>query len=197
MMDESISKPTQLALVLHAAVDYVYGQGAGLGIVQRAECATSGIIKSHLIPSQERSYGLTREKLTLENAKTVERAQMLVLVHALGLAYGSCKRCPLKSICFQKVVIFLDSPRVVEKINHRINQASDSFQDITSTNDRSMLMRVINGVQRLSRNGLEVTITVPSKKENSGERARTIARQKGRKACKSRRRLRLLQNNIG
>jgi hypothetical protein len=90
----------------------------------------------------------------------------------------------------------LDSPRVVQNITHRINSTSDSIQDLTSTNDRSMVMRVIKGVQRLLRRGLKVTIAIPSTKENAGERARTMARQRGRKACKSHRQLRLLQSNI-
>jgi hypothetical protein len=112
-MDNDVSKNTRLALVLYSAVDYVYGQGAGIGILERAECTATGAIKSHLIPVQERIYGITRERLTVENAKMVERVQMLALVHALGLAYGTVKRCHLKSICLRKVMIYLDSPRVI------------------------------------------------------------------------------------
>ena len=85
-MDEIRSKPIQLVLVLHTAVDYLYRQGAGIGVVQRAECATTGIIKNQVIPGQERKYGVTRENLVVENIKSAGRAQMLALVHALGMA---------------------------------------------------------------------------------------------------------------
>ena len=79
-MVEIRSEPIQLVLVLHTAVDYVYCQGAGIGVVQQTECATTGIIKNQLIPGQERKYGITRENFVVENIKTVERAQMLALV---------------------------------------------------------------------------------------------------------------------
>jgi len=112
-MVEIRSKPTQLVLVLHTAVDYVYHQGAGIGVVQRAECAMTGIIKNQLIPGQERKYDITRENLVVENIKTAGRAQMLALVHALGLARGTIKRgCP-NAVQLQKVTVFSDSPKVV------------------------------------------------------------------------------------
>ena len=60
-MVEIHSNPIQLALVLHTTMDYLYRQGAGIGVVLRAECATTGIIKNQLIPGQDRKYGITRE----------------------------------------------------------------------------------------------------------------------------------------
>jgi ribonuclease HI len=194
-MVEIRSKPTQLVLVLHTAVDYVYRQGAGIGVVQRAECATTGIIKNQLIPGQKRKYGITRENLVVENIKTAGRAQMFALVHALGLAHGTIKRgCP-KAVQLQKVTVFSDSPKVVQTINHHIKYAPDSLRDAASTNDRSIIKRVIAGVRRLSRRGLEVAIAVPSGKDKAGGKARTMARQRGRKAYRSRRRLRLAHDN--
>jgi hypothetical protein len=50
-------------------------------------------------------------------------------------------------------------------------------------------------VVTLSRKGLQVTIDVPTKKENAGEKAKTVARQKGSKACKSCRKQQPLQSN--
>ncbi len=41
----------------------------------------------------------------------------------------------------------------------------------------------------------EVTIAVSSGKDKAGEKARTMARQRGRKACRSRRRPRLAHDN--
>lgn len=48
----------------------------------------------------------------------------------------------------------------------------------------------------LSRRGLEVAIAISSKKDKAGKKARTMARQRGRKACRSRRRLRLAHTNL-
>ncbi len=113
---------------------------------------------------------------------------MLALVHALGLAHGTIKRdCP-KAVQLQKVTVFSDSPKVVQTINHHIKYAPDSLRDVASTSDRSIIKRVIAGVRRLSRGGLEVAIAVSDGKDKAGGKARTIARQKGRKACRSRRR---------
>ena len=189
-MGEIRSKHVQLVLVLHTAVDYLYGQGAGIGIVQRAECATTGITKNHLLPSEERKYGVTRGKLGVENIKTAGRAQMLALLHALCLARATVKRGYPKTTQLQKVTVFSDSPKIVQSINHHAKYAPDSLQDVKSTNDRSLIQKVIAGIRRLSRRGLEVAISVSSDKDNAAKRARTMARQRGRKACKSRRRLR-------
>ena len=116
-MVEIGSKPIQFVLVLHTVVDYLYRQGAGMGIVQRAECATTGIINNHLIPGQERKYDIARENLVVENFKTAGRAQMLALVHALGLAHGTIKRgCP-NAVQPQRVTVFSDSLKVVQTIN--------------------------------------------------------------------------------
>lgn len=194
-MVEKRSEPIPLVMVLHTAVDYLYGQGAGIGVVQRAECATTGIIRNQIIPNQERRYGITREKLGVENVKTAERAQMLALVHALGLAlglaYGTIKQGRSRAFQPQKVTVFSASVKAVQTINHHIKQASNSLRDVASTNDRSIIKRVIARVQRLSRCGLEVVISISDGKGKAAEKARTLARQRGRKACKSRRRLRL------
>lgn len=194
-MVEICSKPIQLVLVFHTAVDYLYRQGAGIGVVQQAECATTGVIKNQLIPGQERKYGITRENLVVQNIKTAGRAQMLALVHALGLAHGTIKRgCP-KAVQIKKVTVFSDSPKVVHTINQHIKYAPDRLRDVASTNDRSMIKRVIARVRRLSRRGLEVAIAVSSGKDKAGEKVRTMARQRGRKSCGSRRRLLLAHGN--
>ncbi|ERF75586.1 hypothetical protein EPUS_04566 [Endocarpon pusillum Z07020] len=177
-------------------MDYVYCQGAGTGVVQQTGCATRGIIQNQLIPGQERKYSVTRENLVVEQIKTVERAQMLALVYALGLAHGTIKRdCP-KVFQLQKGTIFSESPKVVQTIKHHIKYAPDSLGDVTSTNDRSIIKRVIAGVHRLSRRGLEVAIAISSEKAKAGKKARKMARQRGRKACRSRHRLRLAHTNL-
>ncbi|KAF2180748.1 hypothetical protein K469DRAFT_591561 [Zopfia rhizophila CBS 207.26] len=143
-MVERHTKATQLVLVLHTAVDYVYAQGVGIGLVQRAECATTGIIKNNIIQTKERKYSIKRENFAVENVKTPKRALMLALLHALGLACGTIKGCCPKTVQLQKVTILSSSPTIVQI---------------------------------------------------RGGTARTIARQRGRKACRSRRQLRLVQDD--
>ncbi|KAL9078421.1 MAG: hypothetical protein Q9157_002649 [Trypethelium eluteriae] len=141
-MDEDSSKTAQLVLALHTAVDYVYCQGAGVGIVQRAECAVTGIDKKQVIPDQEHKYGFSREKLVVENIKTPARAHMLALVHALGLANGTIKRHSSQATKVQKVAVYSDSFKIVESINHHIKHAPTSLAEVKSTNDRLMIKRV-------------------------------------------------------
>jgi len=195
-MVERRPKAIQLVLVLHTAVDYVYAQGVGIGLVQRAECATTGIIKNDIIQTEERKYSIKRENFAVENVKTPERALMLALLHALGLACSTIKRRP-KTVQLQKVTILSSSPTIVQIVNHHIKHAPKSLEDVASTNDRLMIKRVVAGVRRLSHHGLEVSISIAvfDREDEIGETARTMARQRGRKACRSRRQLRLTQNN--
>lgn len=185
------SKSIQLVLALYTGVDYVHGQGAGIGVVQRAECATTGILKHQQIPCQERRYGYKRKSLVVENIKTSSRAKMLALVHALDLAHDTIKRGYHKAIQLRKVVVFsdADATMVVQTVHHHIEHNPDSLRDVARTNDRLMIKRVIDRVQRLTRHGLEVTITVSNREHKAGKRAKTMARQRGSKACRSRRRL--------
>ncbi|OCK87225.1 uncharacterized protein K441DRAFT_486719, partial [Cenococcum geophilum 1.58] len=171
-MVERRPKAIQLVLVLHTAVDYVYAQGVGIGLVQRAECTTTGIIKNDIIQTEERKYSIKRENFAVENVKTPERALMLALLHALGLACGTIKRrCP-KTVQLQKVTILSSSPTIVQIVNHHIKHAPKSLEDVASTNDRSMIKRVVAGVRRLSHHGLEVSIAVFGREDETGETAR-------------------------
>jgi hypothetical protein len=54
-----------------------------------------------------------------------------------------------------------------------------------------MIKRVVAGVRKLSHYGLKVSIAVFGTEDETGKTARTMARQRGRKACRSRRQLRL------
>jgi hypothetical protein len=55
-----------------------------------------------------------------------------------------------------------------------------------------MIKRVLTGIRELSRRGVDVVITEDGQESNSNEttKAKTMARQKGRKACRSRRQAR-------
>lgn len=191
-MVEIYSKSAQLDLVLHTAVDYLHRRGAGIGVVQRAECTKTGAFQNDRIPGQERKYSYSRKDLVVKNIKTAARAQMLAMVHALGLAHRTVKRrCP-KAVQLQKVTIFSDLPSAVQAVNHHMNYNANSLRDVVSTNDRSIIKRIVARVRKLSHRGLEVAIEVSSGTNRAGKRARTIARQNGRKAWKSRRRLQLV-----
>ncbi|KAJ9606195.1 hypothetical protein H2200_009156, partial [Cladophialophora chaetospira] len=195
-MMEMQSKPIYLALILHTSVDHLHRQGAGIGVVQRVECAMTGITKSQLIPSQQRKYSFTREKLVVDNVKTAGRAEMLAVVHALGLARATMKRgCP-KTAQVQRVNVFSDSLKAVQTINYHLKHGLESLDGVKSTNDGSMIKRVVTKVRELSRLGLEVAVAMSDGKDKAEAKARTIARQKGRKACKSRHRLRLAHANL-
>ena len=101
----------------------------------------------------------------------------------------------LKDICFQSIVVFSKSSNAVRLINQHIEQGPDSLRDVRSANDRKMIKRVLSAVQKLSRrSGLHTSIRVTNTGSIAGGKAQKLARQKGRKACKSRRRLWLAQN---
>lgn len=196
MTEERHSDP--IRLVLHTAVDHFLGQGAGIGVVLRAESTTT-CIKDPRIAPQERKYGFTRKSLVLQNVKTVARVQMLAILHALGLAKsvikGRCSNTKVDDVT--NVDVIGDSRWVVEKVNHHLKLGVESLEEVASTNDRSMIGRIVVAVRKMSRRGVEVSIAVHQSEDRSKEiaRARTMARQRGRKACKSRRRLQAARNS--
>ena len=174
----------QPVLIMHTAVDYLHGQGAGIGIVQQARCPETGTIDNR-VPSKDHVYGWTRARFTAENIKTLRRCQLLALLHTLGAAHGTFKR----GTQLQKVIICSESSWIVETVNHHLRNAPKSLLEITSANDRALIQRALRGVRRLSRlcPGISFVVTDPT--DEAATRARTLARRKGRKACKSRRRL--------
>jgi restriction endonuclease Mrr len=75
-------------------------------------------------------------------------------------------------------------------VNHHITHNTDnadSLQDVASTNDRSLIRKVVTRARKLSSRDFEVAILVSCEKDMGRESARTLARQKGRKSLKSRR----------
>lgn len=94
-MNPALPEPTKLELLLHTAVDRVKGQGVGIGVLQQGRCATTGVLMPYVLPTEEHRYGIRRAYFPIENVKTRERAEMLALLHALGLASSTVKkRCP-------------------------------------------------------------------------------------------------------
>ena len=121
---------------------------------------------------------------------------MLAVVYALGLARGTIKRGCSKAAQIRQVTVFSDLLKAVQTINYHIKHAPESLQNVASTNDSSMIKRVITRVRELSRLGLEVAVATSSGKDKAEGKARTIARQNGRKACKSRRWLQLAHDHV-
>jgi hypothetical protein len=117
-----------IQLILHAEVSYVSGQGLGIGIVQQAELVVedgarkprAGISVS---PTKEKKYSIKGEFFTAKNVETKERAYMLALQHALGMAKSVIKKNGTKEGSnVAEVKIAIPSPAVVETVNHHIQK---------------------------------------------------------------------------
>jgi ribonuclease HI len=182
-----------LTLVLHTAVDYIYGQGAGIGILQRVECSESGKTQNNLIPRnlKARGFGIKREKRTLENIRTAQRAELLALVHALGLAHGTIGRgtASRNGLWPSRVSVAGDSERVAKRINYyRTEKGAEELKEVKSADDFSMITRVLAQLRRLEVMGIEVEIAVAREVDRSSRDAKSLARRRGSKAIKSRHR---------
>ncbi|KAH3942595.1 hypothetical protein HBI56_169320 [Parastagonospora nodorum] len=173
------------SLVLHTAVDFVHKQGIGIGVVQRAPI---GAARNNIIPITKRKYSVKGSQFTSENVKTPKRAYMFAIILAMGLARGTIKRRCTKTLKIRKVTVLCESSAVVELVNFHRDKAPESLDCVISTNDCAMIKRVLVGVRELSRRGVDVVIAEDGLEIGSKEtmRAETMARQKGRKACRSR-----------
>jgi hypothetical protein len=186
---------TTVRLILHVEVDYVHKQGLGIGIVQQAErTAESGAKRaraSHASPRTEQKYSVKGGSFRAENVKTEERAYMLALLHALGMASGTVKKNDTKERSHvDEVVIATSSPTVVEIVNHHIQNAPESLEQVTKLNDRLMIKRVVEAVKKKKfRRGVDVAFIAADEHDTTVARgrAKTLARQRGSKACRSRR----------
>jgi hypothetical protein len=180
-MPESTPTLQRHALNLYTAVDFVRAQGVGIGIVQHATPST-GIV--------ERKVGITRDHFTRENVKTPRRAHMLAILHALGLARGTVKR---HGIQVQKVTVFCNEATACRQITWYISHGVKALEeDVASANDRAMIKRVVVAVRELTKRGIDISVALAEAENENKEaaKAKRLARQKGRKACQSRRRVR-------
>jgi ribonuclease HI len=158
-----------LAIVAHVAVAYVRGRKAGMSIVQEARDGTG--VRSDILPRQECARGIPRARFVTENIKTPQRCEMLGLLLALGAAHGKLKRgAPL-----QNVTVYCASPWVVQTVNHYLQNSR--LENIISTNDRSMLKRVLANIRRVSKRS-DVKIVLSNPEDNAAQRAMTLARRK-------------------
>jgi hypothetical protein len=198
------AKPTTtVRLVLHVEVDYVHKQGLGIGIVEQAERMVVDGAKraraSQASPTTEQKYSVKGGSFRAENVKTEERAYMLALLHALGIAYETVKKNGTEeSSHVDEVVIATSSSTVVETVNHHIQNAPESLEQVTKMNDRLMIGRVVEAVKKkLFRRGVNVAFIAVDEPDTTAARgrARTLARQRGSKACRSRRQRMRAQND--
>ena len=82
-----MSESNPISLVLHTAVDFSRKAGNGLGIIQRA--ITTG---NSTFPKVEQKHGVERGQVGAKNVKTLEKAYVLALILAMGLARSTLKR---------------------------------------------------------------------------------------------------------
>ena len=155
---------------------------------------------STVSPTKEQKYSVKGEFFRAENVKTKERAHMLALSHALGMAYGTVKKNGTKEGSHvEEVKTVIPSTSVAETVNHHVQDSPESLEDIAETNDRVMIGRVTKHVRKVFRRGVNVSITVSDEQDitlaRARARARTLAKQRGGKACKSRRRRERAKND--
>ncbi len=176
----------RVSLVLHTAVDFVHKQGIGIGIIQRAP---TGAGRNNNMSMEQRKYSVKRNQFTAENVKTKERAHMFAMLHAMGLARGTIKRWRTKTLRIEKVTVLCGSSAVVDLVNFHRDHGPESLEKMTSANDRAMVKRVLAGLRQLLRRGVEVAIAEDGQESSSKEtmKTKTMARQKGTTACRSRR----------
>nr|POF03892.1 hypothetical protein CFP56_21648 [Quercus suber] len=77
-------------------------------------------------------------------------------------------------------------PDVPVRVFDHIQDAPESLKHVTKTNDVLVIKRVIRAVKKLSRHGVRVSIATADEYDMIMKKARTMARQKGSKACEAR-----------
>lgn len=91
----------QLSLVLHKA-------GIGFGIIQSA---ATDAARTNTLPREEHKHGIERGQVRAKNLKTRERAHMLALILAMGLARSTLKRqCTTARIKVQSITVLCILP---------------------------------------------------------------------------------------
>ena len=187
-MNPALLEPTKLELHLHTAVDHVKGQGVGIGVLQQVRCATTGVLMPDVLPTEERRYRIRRAYFPIENVKTRERAEMLALLHALGLASSTIKkRCP-PAIKLQHITLFCEHPSVIYTVKHHLEYCPESLEDEVSGNDRAMIKRVVQAIKKLQTRGFAVSLMIAKMEDEAQKKVGLASRQRGRVACRDRRR---------
>ncbi|KAJ8112353.1 hypothetical protein OPT61_g5255 [Boeremia exigua] len=187
MSELSNSPPVahQHSLVLHTAVDFSH-KGIGIGIVRSAAI---GVARASTLRMEEHKHGVERGQLRAQNVKTRERAHMFALILAMGLACSTIKRWTTAYVKVQSVTVLCGLPAVVELIKHHRAHGPKSLESVVTTEDRSMMIRVLASVKRLSRYNVQVSVVEDEAEGNAVDaaRAKVLAHQRKKKACRRRR----------
>ncbi|KAK5741369.1 hypothetical protein LTR17_004076 [Elasticomyces elasticus] len=182
------SRAADFVMVSHVAVDYVHAQGLGIGIVQQLIRESARMPTRSIIKVKKQKYGIKPQYFTAENVKTFGRAHMLGLLHSLGLACSTTTD-PTRGfshVGFVRVVFASPAAAAtVRLIKHHIENAPESLEDVISTDDQLMIKRVVAAVRKLAKHVPAVSIDVAALKDPAAAKAATMAKQKGRKACRS------------
>lgn len=190
-------KTTELALVVHRAVDHVKAQGVGIAVVQTAQSAQTGTNSNGRIPPKELKYGWDYKDLVHHNARTAQRAQMLALVYGLGSALGTVERNQREEFIMnmsevdgnlpvRKMEVLCESEAVVGIVNHHLENEPESFGEVLCKEDLSVIKRIVSKARKLKRRDVEVVVAVSDKEDKAAIKASRMATQRGHQACKSR-----------
>jgi len=106
---------------------------------------------------KKRKYSVKRSQFTAENVKTPKRACMFAVILEMGLARGTIKRRCTTTLNIHKVTVLCDSSAVVELVKFHRDSGPKSLDNVTSTNDRATVKRVLVGIRELSRRGVDVS----------------------------------------
>lgn len=180
--------PHQVSLILHTAVVFGRKEGIGIGIIQSAATEAT---QSNTLLREEHRHGIERGQISAKNVKTLERAHMFALVLAMRLARSTLiRQYSAARIKVQSVTVLCGLPAVVEVIKqHRACGTAKSLESVVSTENRSMLRRVLAGVRRLSRYDVQVSVVGYGAEGDTVDAARVemIARHRKKKTCRRRR----------
>ena len=159
--------------ILKPAVDHIGKQGAGIGIVLEIESRAGSATTAHGMAA-ERKFGFTKEGLVAQNIQGAQRAQMLAISHALGLAKSIIKRGlpEIRIGELRKVTVLVQYAQVAESISDHVLRSSDGLEDIEGVHDRVMMKRVLNGIRKVACRGVQVDIARYAEDDGSeGRRA--------------------------
>ncbi len=179
-----LTVPQQVSLILHTAVVFSHKEGISISIIQSA---ATDATQSNTLLREEHKHSIKHTK----NVKTRKRAHIFALILAMGLARSTLKQqyATAARIKVQRVTVLCSLPAVAQVIKHHQACSIKSLKSVVSTEDQSMLRRVLAGVRQLSRYNAQVSVVGYEAEGNTVDAARveTIARHRKKKVCCRRR----------
>jgi hypothetical protein len=146
-------------------------------------------------------HGIERGQVRAKDVKTLERARVFALIRAMRIARIAFKRASdtIRTKVLT-VTVFCSMPVVVGLINHHRTHKSKSLESVVSPEDRSMVKEVLECVRRLSRYNVNVSVVADGEEGSTvcAARAKGLAHQRKKKACRRHRReRRTVSANVG